>query len=74
MEYTKDKARMDVVANKEGGAFEAYRLLVDKALNISDERALDVEAAVFNRAAPNPRKTLSPHSHKRKRMNQSQRT
>ena len=48
MDYTKDKARMDVLANKEGGAFEAYRVLLHKALNISDERSLDVESAVLN--------------------------
>ena len=54
LDYTKDKARMDVLANKEGGAFEAYRFLVHKALGINDERALDVEAQVLN-----PRKAKS---------------
>ena len=54
LDYTKDKARIDVLANKEGGAFEAYRILVHKALGINDERALDVEAQVLN-----PRKAKS---------------
>ena len=54
LDCTKDKARIDVLANKEGGAFEAYRILVHKALGINDERALDVEAQVLN-----PRKAKS---------------
>ena len=48
LDFTKDKARMAILANKEAGAFEAYRALLHKALNVNDERALDVEAQVLN--------------------------
>ena len=36
------------MANMEAGVFEAYRLILHKGLNVSDERALDIEAQVLN--------------------------
>ena len=47
LDFTKEKARMDILANKKAGAFEAYRVLLHKAVNASDERALDIEARVL---------------------------
>ena len=52
VDFTKDKARVEVLANNEGGVFETYRLILHRGLNISDERRLDVEAKVLN-----PRRT-----------------
>ena len=48
LDYTKGQARIDVLSNKELGAFESYRVILHKGLNISDERRLDVEAKVLN--------------------------
>ena len=48
LDYTKDKARSDVLAGKEKGVFEAYRAILHKCFNISEERRLDVEARVLN--------------------------
>ena len=48
LDYTKDKARSDVLAGKEKGAFESYRAILHKCLNISEERRLDVESRVLN--------------------------
>ena len=42
LDYTKDKARSDVLAGKEKGVFEAYRAILHKCFNISEERRLDV--------------------------------
>ena len=48
LNYIKDKARNDVLSGKEVGAFESYRPILHKNLNISEERRLDVEARVLN--------------------------
>ena len=48
LNYTKDKARTDVLSGKEVGAFESYRTILHKNLNISEERRLDVEVRVLN--------------------------
>ena len=48
MDFTKDKARTDVMAGKEQGVFEPYRQIMHKGLQISEERRLDVEAKVLN--------------------------
>ena len=48
LDYTKEKQRMDVMAMKEKGVFEAYRTILHKGLNISEEKRLDVEAKVLN--------------------------
>ena len=48
LNYTTDKARTDVLSGKEVGAFESYRTILHKNLNISEERRLDVEVRVLN--------------------------
>ena len=48
LDYTKDQARVNILAVKEAGVFESYRGILHKGLNISDERRLDVEARVLN--------------------------
>ena len=48
MDFTKDKARTDVMAGKEQGFFESYRQIMRKGIQISEERRLDVEAKVLN--------------------------
>ena len=48
MDFTKDKARTDVMAGKEQGVFESYRKIMHKGLQISEGRRLDVEAKVLN--------------------------
>ena len=48
LNYTKDKTRIHVLSGKEVGAFESYRAVLHKNLNISEERRLDVEARVLN--------------------------
>ena len=48
MEYTKEKARVEVLANNEPGVFETYRAILHRGLSISDGRRLDVEARVLN--------------------------
>ena len=48
LHFTKEKARSDVLANKEAGVFEAYRLMLRNVFNVSEEQALDVEAQVLN--------------------------
>ena len=48
LDYTKDKARSDLLAVKEKGAFESYRAILHKCFNISEERRLDVESRVLN--------------------------
>ena len=52
LDFTKDKARVLVVANKEGCVFETYRSIRHRGLNVSDERRLDMEAKVLNPAGP----------------------
>ena len=54
LDFTKKKVRTDILANKEVGVFAAYRMLLHKAMNVSDERALEVEAQVLN---PRPAKS-----------------
>ena len=56
--YTKDKARTDVLSEKEVCAFESYRAILHKHLNISEERRLDVEARVLNPGAQKVKKTF----------------
>ena len=59
LEYTKDQARVNILAGKEAGVFESYRGILHKGLNISDERRLDVEARVLNpRRAKNEKDIL----------------
>ena len=48
LDYTKEKARLEVLANKEPGVFETYRAMFHRGLTMSDERRLDVEARVLN--------------------------
>ena len=48
LDYTKEKARIDGRSNKEDGAFESYRAILHRGLNISDERRFDVVARVLN--------------------------
>ena len=48
LDYTNEKARAEVLANKDPGVLETYRAILHRGLNISDERRLDVEATVFN--------------------------
>ena len=48
LDNTKDQVRIEVLANKEAGAFETYRSILHKGLNVSDERLIDVEAKVLN--------------------------
>ena len=48
LDYTKEKARLEVLANKEPWVFETYRAILHKGLNINDERRLDIEAKVLN--------------------------
>ena len=48
LDYMKDKARAEVLANKESGAFESCRGILHRGLNVSDKRRLDVEAKVLN--------------------------
>ena len=48
LDYTKEKARLEVLANKEPGVFETYCAILHKGFNINDERRLDIEAKVLN--------------------------
>ena len=48
MDFTKDKARTDVMAGKEQCVYESYRQIMRKGLQTSEERRLDVEAEVLN--------------------------
>ena len=60
LDFTKDKARTDVLVNKESGVFESYRAILHKGLNISEERRLDVEARILNpRRAKNEKDILN---------------
>ena len=59
LDFTKDKARVEILANKDGGVFETYRSILHRGLSISDERRLDVEAKVLNpRRAKNDKDIL----------------
>ena len=48
LDYTKGKARTEILSNRENGVFESYRLILHRGLSINDERRLDVEAKVLN--------------------------
>ena len=48
LDHTKDQVRIEVMANKEAGVFEAYRSILHKGFNVNDENLLDVEAKVLN--------------------------
>ena len=60
LDYTKDQARVNILAGKESRVFESYTVILHKGLNISDERRLDVEARVLNsRRAKNDKDIFS---------------
>ena len=48
MDYTKEKQKLEVMAGKEKGVFEAYRNIVYKGFNVNDEKRLDIEAKVLH--------------------------
>ena len=48
LDYTKGKARTEILSNREHLIFESYRLILHRGLHINDERRLDVEAKVLN--------------------------
>ena len=57
-DFLKEKARSDVLANKEADVFEVYRLIFHEGLTVSDERALDIEAQVLNPRRPKSEKDV----------------
>ena len=59
MDYTKDKQKLEVMAGKEKGIFEAYRNILQKGFNVNDEKRLDIEAKVLHpRSAKNEKDIL----------------
>ena len=58
LDFTKEKGRNDVLANKGTGVFEAYRLIPHTGLNMSDERALVIQAQVLNPRRAKPEKDV----------------
>ena len=48
LDCTKDKARTEVLANKESDAFQSYLGILHRGFNVSNESRLDVEAKVLN--------------------------
>ena len=59
LDFTKDNARIDILANNGVGAFEDYRTLLHKVLDVNGERALDLGAQVLNPRKAKPEKDVA---------------